>query len=198
MQKNDNYRDFNNRKPYNNIPCECDEDLFPVVLSYEMKKSLGPNGYDKNNVETWHFPNASEAVPIIFVPHKKGNAKAYMKFFNKEVQRYLQHYDFKEKNKISLDRLIDDIADDDEFGYDPTGTTFYEDSALLILTLDSLISDVESIDPKIGKIIRLLYQGYSKGEIIQILKLQKGKTQSYAFIEKAQKVALEIYNEFYR
>ena len=44
-----------------------------------------------------------------------------------------------------------------------------------------------------GEIIRLLYAGYTKGEIIKKIDLNKGKTQSYAFIERAQKTALNIY-----
>ena len=46
-----------------------------------------------------------------------------------------------------------------------------------------------------GEIIRLLYAGYTKGEIIKKIDLSKGKTQSYAFIEKVQKTAIKIYKK---
>lgn len=46
-----------------------------------------------------------------------------------------------------------------------------------------------------GEIFRLLYAGYTKGEIIKKIDLNKGKTQSYAFIEKTQKTAIKIYEE---
>ncbi len=49
-----------------------------------------------------------------------------------------------------------------------------------------------------GKIIRLLADGFQKKEILDKVDLGKGKTQGYAFIEKAQKAALKIYNEKYR
>lgn len=43
---------------------------------------------------------------------------------------------------------------------------------------------------------RLLYAGYTKGEIIKKIDLNKEKTQSYTFIEKTQKkTAIKIYEE---
>lgn len=193
MKINDNYHNYSNRKPYNNIPCKSDEELLPVVLNSEMKESLEKTGYDPNNVETWHFPHAKESITVIFVPHKIGNKKEYMKWFNREVERYLKHNDFTDKKTLSLDKFIDDVENDDGCGFDPTGTTENEDTAFLLQVLDKLIKDVELIDPQMGEIIRLLYAGYTKGEIIKKIDLNKGKTQSYAFIEKAQKTALNIF-----
>ena len=99
------------------------------------------------------------------------------------------------KKTLSLDKFIDDVENDEECGFDPTGTTENEDTAFLLQVLDELIKDVESIDPQMGEIIRLLYAGYTKGEIIKKIDLNRGKTQSYALIKKAQKTAIKIYKE---
>lgn len=187
MKINGNYHNYSNRNPYNNIPCKPDEELLPVALNNEIKESLGKTGYDPKNVENWHFPHAKEFIPAIFVPHEVGNRKENMKWFNKGVEKYLKHDDFTDKNALSLDKFIDDAEDDDESRFGPTGTTKYEDVASLIQTLESLISDVESIDPQMGEIIRLLSEGFSKGKIIEMIDFKKGKTQSYVSIEKAQK-----------
>lgn len=85
-----------------------------------------------------------------------------------------------------------------KYGFDPTGTTEYDDKALSLMILEELIQDVEAKDDNMGKIIRLLFDGFKKNEILRKVELGKGKTQGYAFIEKAQKIALEIYNEKYR
>ena len=193
MKINDNYHNYSNRKPYNNIPCKSDEELLPVVLNSEIKESLGKTGYDPKNAETWHFPHAKESIPVIFVPHKIGSKKKNMKWFNREIERYLKHDDFTDKKTLSLDKSIDDVENDGECDFDPTGTTENEDTAFLLQVLDELIKDVELIDPQMGEIIRLLYASYTKGEIIKKIDLNKGKTKSYAFIEKAQKTALNIF-----
>ena len=56
-----------------------------------------------------------------------------------------------------------------------------------------LIDDVAAMNPDMGKIIRLLSEGYNKKEILEMVKLGKGKTQGYDFIKKAQSLAKEIY-----
>lgn len=66
------------------------------------------------------------------------------------------------------------------------------------MTINMLIDDLASQDEKMGKIIQLLIAGYQKNEILGKVKLGKGKTQGYAFIEKTQKLAKELYNKKYR
>ena len=60
-----------------------------------------------------------------------------------------------------------------------------------------LIDDVAAKNPVMGQIIRLLSEGYNKKEILEIVKLNKGKTQVYAFIDKAQSLAKDIYQKNY-
>lgn len=63
---------------------------------------------------------------------------------------------------------------------------------------DMLVADLSAQDENMGKIIRLLSEGFQKKEILDKLDIGKGKTQGYAFIEKTQKIALDIYNSKYR
>ena len=134
--KDNNYRNFSNRAPFNNIPAKADEELVPVVLTKEMKETLKPLGFDSENVETWTFPHGKK-VPVVFVPNKKGIMDVYMKFFNSEVERYLKHKEEVKSEDLSLDKFLEDI-DDEEF--DPTGTTALEDEAFLMQVFDMLLS----------------------------------------------------------
>lgn len=195
--KDNNYRDFSNRAPFNNIPVKDDEELVPVVLTMEMKETLKPLGFDSENVETWTFLHGKK-VPVVFVPNKKGLMDIYMKFFNSEVERYLKHKEEVKSEDLSLDKFLEDIDDEDGNGFDPTGTTALEDEAFLMQVFDMLVADLSAQDENMGKIIRLLSEGFQKKEILDKLDIGKGKTQGYAFIEKTQKIARDIYNSKYR
>ncbi|MDD6699477.1 hypothetical protein [Mogibacterium kristiansenii] len=197
MAKNEFYRDFSNRKSFNNAPVSADEELVPAVLTKDMKVTLKPMGLDYGNVETWTFPNGQK-VPVVFIPNKKGFMDIYMKFFNGEVERYLKHKDEEQSDDLSLDKFLEDIDDEDGEGFDPTGTTENEDKAFVMMVFELLIEDLEAQDVNMGKIIRLLADGFQKKEILDQVDLGKGKTQGYAFIEKTQKIALKIYNDKFR
>lgn len=197
MAKNEFYRDFSNRKSFNNAPVSADEELVPAVLTKDMKVTLKPMGLDYGNVETWTFPNGQK-VPVVFIPNKKGFMDIYMKFFNGEVERYLKHKDEEQSDDLSLDKFLEDIDDEDGEGFDPTGTTENEDKAFVMMVFELLIEELEAQDVNMGKIIRLLADGFQKKEILDQVNLGKGKTQGYAFIEKTQKIALKIYNDKFR
>lgn len=197
MAKNEFYRDFSNRKSFNNVPVSADGELVPAVLTKDMKVTLKPMGLDYGNVETWTFQNGQK-VPVVFIPNKKGFMDIYMKFFNGEVERYLKHKDEEQSDDLSLDKFLEDIDDEDGEGFDPTGTTENEDKAFVMMVFELLIEDLEAQDVNMGKIIRLLADGFQKKEILDQVDLGKGKTQGYAFIEKTQKIALKIYNDKFR
>lgn len=197
MAKNEFYRDFSNRTSFNGATVNAGEELVPAVLTKDMKNTLKPLGLDYRNVETWTFPHGKK-VPVVFIPNKKGFMDIYMKFFNEEVERYLKHKDDITSDDLSLDKFLEDIDDEDGNGYDPTGTTENEDKALMMMAFELLVEELESQDANMGKIIRLLADGFQKKEILEKVDLGKGKTQGYAFIEKTQKIALKIYNDKYR
>ena len=108
MTKNDFYRNFSNRVPFNNIPVKADGELVPAVLTREMKETLNPLSFDSENVETWIFPHGKK-VPVVFVPNKKGFMDVYMKFFNSEVERYWKHKEDVKSDDLSIDKFLEDI-----------------------------------------------------------------------------------------
>ena len=185
--KDNHYKDFSNRKPFNNIPCTSDEVLVPVVLNTEMSVTLKAAGLDRNNIETWHFPHASEPVPVAFVPCNCD-----------KVEHYLKHLDDKTSEDLSLDKFMEDIDDEDDPGFDPTGTTEAEDAAALMYTFNLLLDQLTEVDPNYARIIQLLAEGFSRKEIIENVKLGKGKSQAYDYIKKAQAAAMELYDKYYR
>ncbi len=196
--KDNHYKDFSNRKSFNNVPCTSDEVLVPVVLNTEMSVTLKAAGLDRNNIETWHFPHASEPVPVAFVPCKRDKKEASMKWFNREVERYLKHLDGKTSEDLSLDKFMEDIDSDDDGSFDPTGTTEAEDAAALMYVFQLLLDQLATLDPKYAHVIQLLAEGFSKKEIIEKVDFGRGKSQAYDYITKAQTTAKELYDKFYR
>lgn len=88
------------------------------------------------------------------------------------------------------------MENDDKGGYDPTGTTKFEDAAFLAMTSDMLIDDLTKLDENFGKVIRLKYDGFKKKEIQELLDLGKKKTQGYVFIDKALYEAEQLLHEY--
>lgn len=199
VEKNEFYRDFSNRAPFNGVEPRADEVLAPVVVDDDYKDYLRTLGLKWDNVETWHFPYSNENVPVAFIPVKRNEFDSAMKYFNGQVSRYLKRFRKGEWDELlSIDEMLEAAEDDDKKGYDPTGTTDNEDRAFLDMVLKMLIADLNEMDENAGRIIELLADGLDKGEILDIVDLGKGKTQGYAFISKVQKMAKELYDEKYR
>ena len=196
MEKNEHYRDFGNRTSFNGIPCRNDQELVPVVLNKEMRRALMKDGLKESYLETWTF--GTNKIPVAFIPIAKGNKKEYFReIFNKDVKRFITDNANDLSGLASLDEILDKVNDEDENAWDPTGTTYYDDLQLGLSVIEMLIDDVAAKNPVMGQIIRLLSEGYNKKEILEIVKLNKGKTQGYAFIAKAQSLAKEIYLQNY-
>lgn len=66
---------------------------------------------------------------------------------------------------------------------------------MLKIKLERLIEQLENINKEYASIIRHLYEGYDKAEIIEQLYIDKGKTQAYALIKKAQQYAKKLFEE---
>ena len=198
--RDNNYRDFSNRTAFNGRPVLPGQILVPVVLNRDMRDTLKPAGLNYDYTEGWKFPHAKERVPVVFIPTEDvpGAMETAMKIFNQEAERYLKHLDDAHPDELSLDRIMEDIEDEDRNAKDPTGTTENEDKAFLEQVFGMLIDDLNDQDPKMGRIISLLADGFQKKEILEAVDLGKGKTQAYAFIDKTQKMALKIFNEKYR
>ena len=196
-EKNKYYRDFSNRKSFNNVPCAPGEVLVPAVLNAEIRATIKEN-LDTKNVETWHFPYASEKIPVIFVPVQESWKEAALKIFNHETECFLKHKVIKPLDALSLDKLQSDAESDDEKGFDPAVTTKAMDDLMAHLTLEDLIRDLNELNPLYGQVFLMLYEGFSKKEILEKANTGKGKSQGYAFIEEARAAAQKLYIKFYR
>lgn len=194
--RNNYYRDFSNRKSFNGQPHGANEELVPAVLTEELKTTLKPLGLNFNNIETWTFPHGKK-VPVVFIPNIKGKLETYMKFFNSEVERYIKHSVEIVSSDLSLDEFLEKIIDEDEQGFDPTGTTENEDIAFFMMTIKELIKEVSIKYPEADKILNLIIDGYQKKEIFEKVDLECGKTQAYTYIDKIQKYAKDLYEQKY-
>ena len=191
MEKDKNYRDFGNRTSFNGRPCRPNQELVPFVLNDEVRKDSKNAGLKEEYVESWTIGKTE--VPVAFAPVPKGQKEDNMKEFFKDIKRYITDNAEESSGDVSLDEIMEKVNNDYEHAWDPTGTTHNEDLHWGLWTIDMLIDDVAAKNPVMGQIIRLLSEGYQKKEILEMVKLGKGKTQGYAFIDKAQSLAKEIY-----
>ena len=195
MEKDKNYRDFDNRTAFNGSPCRPDQELVPFVLNDEVRKDCINAGLKEDYIESWTIGKTE--VPVAFAPVPKGQKEDNMKEFFKDIKRQITDNAEDSSGDASLDEIMEKVYLEDESAWDPTGTTCYDDLQLGLSVIEMLIDDVAAKNPVMGQIIRLLSEGYNKKEILEIVKLNKGKTQGYAFIAKAQSLAKEIYLQNY-
>ena len=195
MAKDEHYRNFDNRTSFNGRPCRPDHELVPFVLNDEVRKDSKNAGLKEGYGESWTI--GTNEVPVAFAPVPKGQKEDNMKEFSRDVKRFITNNAEDSSRDASLDEIMDRVNDDYERAWDPTGTTSHEDLNWTLWMIDMLIDDVAAKNPVMGQITRLLSEGYNKKEILEIVKLNKGKTQGYAFIDKAQSLAKEIYQRNY-
>jgi hypothetical protein len=194
--KDNHYRDFNNRSPFNGIPCRENETLAPVVIDDDFRDYLKELGLNWSNSETWHFPRCGEGVPVAFVQIKKNELEHAMKLFNNQVSRFLKRFQKDEWSEFdSIENMLEAAGDYDRKGYDPTGTTEEDDNYMLEMAFTSLLEDLNKLDPTYARIIQMLRDGAKKGEILAEVNLGTEKSQGYAFIAKVQAIAREIWDK---
>lgn len=195
MAKDEHYRNFGNRTSFNGRPCRPDQELVPFVLNDEVRKDCINAGLKEDYIESWTI--GKNEVPVAFAPVPKGHKADNMKEFFKDIKRYITGNAEDSSGDTSLDEIMEKVYLEDESAWDPTGTTYYDDLQFGLSVIEMLIDDVAAKNPVMGQIIRLLSEGYQKKEILEMVKLGKGKTQGYAYIDKAQSIAKEIYLQNY-
>ena len=195
MAKDEHYRNFDNRTSFNGRPCRPDQELVPVVLNDEVRKDCVNAGLREDYVESWTI--GKNEVPVAFAPVSKGHKADNMKEFFKDIKRFITDNAEDSSGDASLDEIMEKVYGEEDRAWDPTGTTYYDDLQFGLSVIEMLIDDVAAKNPVMGQIIRLLSEGYNKKENLEIVKLNKGKTQGYAFIDKAQSLAKEIYLQNY-
>ena len=191
MAKDEHYRNFDNRTSFNGRPCRPNQELVPFVLNDEVRKDSKNAGLKEGYVESWTI--GTNEVPVAFAPAPKGQKEGNMKEFSRDVKRFITDNAEDSSKDESLDEIMEKIYREEDRAWDPTGTTSHEDLNWALWMIDMLIDDVAAKNPVMGQIIRLLSEGYNKKEILEIVKLNKGKTQGYAFIDKAQSIVKGIY-----
>lgn len=179
---------YDNRRSYDNTPLKKGECLIPIHVTWDMVKHFNIN---RENIETWHFSN--QKVLVAFSPVSISNKENAMKCFWKDVRDYIAS--LKVTDTLSYDQFLEDSESEENKGFDPGQTGSLENTALLSLIIDDLIRDVTQMNPRYGHILELLKQDYTKGEILDVLlpEYDLKKTQGYAEIKAAQKLAKALY-----
>lgn len=180
---------------------------------------------DTRNLETWHYGGRKILVGFVAVPKDKAaiaidafnkETNAYLEGTRKTrclisdgkggliicpAKKKCDNCKHQgEPNNItvrclSYDKFLEDNNDDNKKGVDPFQESNVEEIVWLKIKFERLIEKLENINKGYASIIRLLYEGYDKAEIIKQLGIDKGKTQAYALIKKAQQCAKKILEE---
>lgn len=147
---------------------------------------------NRENLETWHF----SGIPILvaFTPVTPEQFIGTMKLFWSDVCQYIANL-HGNPNVISYDKFLEDMTAEGDNGYDPAQTESFENTTLLGMIIDDLIREVGEKNSRYGRILNLIRQEYTKGEILDALLTEYGikNTQAYAEIKAAQKMAKDLY-----
>ena len=180
---NDNHN-YDNRRSYNNLPLHQGECLVPIRVDWEMVKHFN---MCRENLETWHIgPNK---VLVAFAPVATENKAAAIKSFYRDVREYFAS--FQTDDTLSLDQFLEEAESEDGKGFEPASPENLEETVMLRMIIDDLLKQIHIINPKYGRILDLICEDYTKGQILEELHL--GKSQGYADIKAAQELAKKIY-----
>ena len=181
---------YSDKRSYNNLPVPEGQYLAPfLVHNWDEVKAMN---YHRESLETWHFSGI--AVLVAFTPVTAEQFPGTMKLFWSDVRTYIADLK-KDPNILSYDKMLEDMLSEDGNGYDPAQTESLENTTLLGLIIDDLIRQVREMNPRYGRILNLLKQEYTKGEILDVILKEYGikKTQGYSEIKAAQKLAKDLY-----
>ena len=180
---NDNHN-YDNRRSYNNLPLHQGECLVPIHVDWEMVKHFN---MCRDNLETWHIgPNK---VLVAFAPVATENKAAAIKSFYRDVREYFAS--FQTDDTLSLDQFLEEAESEDGKGFEPASPENLEETVMLRMIIDDLLKQIHIINPKYGRILDLICEDYTKGQILEELHL--GKSQGYADIKAAQELAKKLY-----
>ena len=92
---------------------------------------------------------------------------------------------------FSLDQFMDEATSEDGKGFEPASPENLEETVMLRMIIQDLLKKIHEINPKYGRILDLICEDYTKGQILDELGL--GKSQGYADIKAAQTLAKKLY-----
>lgn len=184
QQTNNDNHNYDNRRSYNNLPLHEGECLVPIRVDWEMVKHFN---MCQDNLETWRIgPNK---VLVAFAPVAIADKPAAIKQFNADVREHFAS--FKTDDVLSLDQFMDEATSEDGKGFEPASPENLEETVILRMVIQDLLKKIHELNPKYGRILDLIYEDYTKGQILEELHL--GKSQGYADIKAAQELAKKLY-----
>lgn len=83
------------------------------------------------------------------------------------------------------------LQSEDGKGFEPASSENLEETVMLRMIIQDLLKKIHEINPKYGRILDLICEDYTKGQILDELGL--GKSQGYADIKAAQALAKKLY-----
>lgn len=86
---------------------------------------------------------------------------------------------------------MDEATSEDSKGFEPASSENLEETVMLRMIIQDLLKKIHEINPKYGRILDLICEDYTKGQILDELGL--GKSQGYADIKAAQALAKKLY-----
>lgn len=183
-QSTNNNHNYDNRRSYNNLPLHQGECLVPIRVDWEMVKHFN---MCRDNLETWHIgPNK---VLVAFAPVATENKASAIKSFYRDVREYFAS--FQTDDTLSLDQFLEEAESENGKGFEPASPENLEETVMLRMIIDDLLKQIHIINPKYGRILDLICEDYTKGQILEELHL--GKSQGYADIKAAQELAKKLY-----
>ena len=184
QQTNNDNHNYDNRRSYNNLPLHEGECLVPIRVDWEMVKHFN---MCQDNLETWRIgPNK---VLVAFAPVAIADKPAALKQFNADVREHFAS--FKTDDVLSLDQFMDEATSEDGKGFEPASSESLEETVILRMVIQDLLKKIHELNPKYGRILDLICEDYTKGQILDELGL--GKSQGYADIKAAQALAKKLY-----
>lgn len=188
--KNQDFQKYSNKRSYNNQAVQSGYYLVPfLVHDWNEVKAMN---YCRENLENWHFNGVK--VLVAFAPVSESQFPSMMKLFWKDVREYISDLGIN-PDILSYDKMLEDISSEDANGYDPAQSESLEETILLKIMIEDLISEVERLNPRYGRILRLIQADKSRSEILNIIQDEFAlkKTQGYSEISAAQKLARHLF-----
>lgn len=180
---NDNHN-YDNRRSFNDLSLHPGECLVPIRVDLEIVKLFN---MCRDNLETWHIgPNK---VLVAFAPVAIESKEASIKAFYRDVREYFAS--FHTDDALSLDQFLEEASSEDGKGFEPASSENLEETVILRMVIQDLLKKIHELNPKYGRILDLICEDYTKGQILEELHL--GKSQGYADIKAAQELAKKLY-----
>ena len=184
QQSTNDSHNYDNHRSFNNLPLHQGECLVPIRVDWEMIKHFS---MCRDNLETWRIgPNK---VLVAFAPVAIEAKEASIKAFYRDVREYFAS--FHTDDTLSLDQFLKEASSEDGKGFEPASPENLEETVILRMVIQDLLKKIHELNPKYGRILDLICEDYTKGQILEELHL--GKSQGYADIKAAQELAKKLY-----